>query len=155
MRGGNSRAELYCGGKNWQPSRVYLDRGRNAAVRSHRNPRVIHQPMARMDDVRSVRFSLWAADSSPKQPHLPQSYEGPGVFVCVCVCVCVCVFRTFPLSHSFPHRKLISPRGEQVDIANFEDPFLANDSYDRWSKYSASYRDPDRGASSRRDRWGN
>lgn len=44
---------------------------------------------------------------------------------------------------------------DQADIANFEDPFLANDSYDRWSKYSASYRDPDRPASSRRDRWGN
>lgn len=39
---------------------------------------------------------------------------------------------------------------DQADIASFEDPFLANDSYDRWSKYSASYRDPDRGASSKR-----
>ena len=46
---------------------------------------------------------------------------------------------------------------DQVDIADFEDPFLATDSYDRWSKYSASYRDPDRGAASTgtRDRWGN
>ena len=76
--------------------------------------------------------------------------------VCVCrarACVCVCVCRTFSLPRA-SHAKLISPH-EQVDIASFEDPFLANDSYDRWSKYSASYRDPDRVAGSRRDRYGN
>ena len=36
----------------------------------------------------------------------------------------------------------------QVDIADFKDPFLADDSLDRYSKYSASYRDSNRAVGS-------